>query len=500
MRLLSQVVEAIDLKSLYHTYSELGRNPAVPPDIMLKILLYAYMENNYSSREIEKSCRRDINYIWLLRGHAPPDHNTIARFRTMRLQGCLEDLFFQLVAQLYTAGEIELSNLFIDGTKIEGSAGRYTFVWKKTIVKLEKKLRQDAALLVMAFNFEHGTGYESDEADITAQTLLKVHRHIAVKMVEEGIIDIHGVGHRKHPLQRSREKFRDLIERKMRYDAYLEILGDRNSFSKTDHDATFMHMKDDHMRNGQLKPAYNVQIGVDSEYIVGTMVSSDRSDTLTLLPFLDHLATHLPRMCSSVTADAGYESEENYAGLDERHITPYIKPKPYEVSKKDGYRKRIGLKENMGYIEEYDAFVCTQGEFLSRKGGRRSKTTSGYVRDLVFYECRSCAGCPVKELCAGEKQNKRIQVSWALEGYRKESWKNIVSPEGIHLRINRSIQVEGAFGVLKEAYGFTRFLLRGRVKVGIEMLLLCFAYNVNKLHHKIQGNRTGHHLHLQNIG
>lgn len=500
VRLLSQVVEEMDLSQLYMAYSALGRNPAVPPDILLKIMLYAYMENNYTTRRIEKSCRRDINYMFLLEGHDPPDHNTIARFRTMRLKDCLENLFFQFVGVLFETGEVELANLFVDGTKIEGSAGRYTFVWKKAVLRYEQKLRRDAAQFVTAFNLEYGTGYENREAKITAATLLPVHHHIALKMAQEGIGTVHGLGHRKHPLQRRKESLEDLIRRKLKYDRYLEILEDRNSFSKTDPDATFMRMKDDHMRNGQLKPAYNLQLGVDSEYIVGVDLSSARTDSAALIPLLDKMGRHFSQRIESVTTDAGYESEENYAGLFERRIAPYIKPATYEMSRKKGYKNRIGLKENMGYIKEYDAFVCTQGRFLPRKGDGRRKSASGYVRNFAYYECPSCTGCPVKENCTKTTTDKRIQVSWAFEKYRKESRENIVSEEGKILRVNRSIQSEGAFGVLKEAYGFTRFLLRGKAKVAIEMLLLSLAYNVNKLHHKIQGNRTHQHLHCLNTG
>ena len=140
VRLLSQIVEELDLTSLYQAYSLSGRNPAVPPRVMLKIMLYAYMEGIYSSRKIEKACHRDINFKWLLEGYPVPDHNTICRFRTERLTVCLQDIFIKFVELLHAEGEIAFENVFIDGTKIEASANKYSFVWKKTADKNHTKL------------------------------------------------------------------------------------------------------------------------------------------------------------------------------------------------------------------------------------------------------------------------------------------------------------------------------------------------------------------------
>ena len=140
IRLLSHELEELDYSLLYQAYSAKGRNPAVDPKTMFKILTYAYSQNIYSSRKIETACKRDINFMWLLAGRKAPDHSTIARFRTGFLADACEDLFYQMVKRLEKAGELSKETVFIDGTKLEACANKYTFVWKKSVGKWEAKM------------------------------------------------------------------------------------------------------------------------------------------------------------------------------------------------------------------------------------------------------------------------------------------------------------------------------------------------------------------------
>ena len=406
VRLLSLMMEELDYKKLYEAYSPNGRNPAVPPKILFKILIYAYMNDIWSSRKIELACKRDVNFMWLLEGFKAPDHNTIARFRTGRLEPILDDLFNQFIVKLYENNELELKNLFIDGTKIEANANKY-------------------------------------------------------------------------------------LERQSKYDLYNSIFNGRNSFSKTDIDATFMHMKDDHMKNAQLKPGYNIQIGVEGEYIVGVDISSERSDQLTFIPFLDKLGESLPAKYENIIADAGYESEENYVYLEENNQKSFIKPQNYENTKSKKFKNNIGKRENMIYNKIADTYTCANNKELKFIATTTRKSKSGYISKAKIYECENCNNCPIKLKCTKAKGNKRIQVSPVFITKRKQSQDNITSEFGILARINRSIQVEGAFGVIKENHNFRRFLTRGKKNVKVEFLLLALAYNLNKLHHKIQQNRLG---------
>ena len=243
-----------------------------------------------------------------------------------------------------------------------------------------------------------------------------------------------------------------------------------------------------------MKPGYNIQIGVDSEYIVGVDIFADRNDVWTLIPFLKQMESMLGYRYPSVTADSGYESEESYNYLNKCEQTPYIKPQTYEKWKKRSFKKDISKRENMIYDEETDSYTCHAGQKLQAMYIKKQKSKSGYESEVTVYECNDCSGCVHKERCTKAKGNKRLYVSKNFIEKRRESYENIMSDKGILYRMNRSIQVEGAFGVLKNDYQFQRFLLRGKTKVKLEILLLCMGYNLNKLHAKIQNERTKSYL------
>lgn len=278
----------------------------------------------------------------------------------------------------------------------------------------------------------------------------------------------------------------ELVTRKKKYEKYQATFSGRNSFSKTDPDATFMHLKEDHMRNAQLKPAYNLQLGVEGEYVTGFDISSERSDQLTLIPLIDKMDKNIGVKYQDVTADAGYESEENYTYFENKKQACYIKPQNYERSKSRKFKNNMALRENMAYDAEKDEYTCQNDKKLQVVYTGKRKSKSGFESEVTYYECENCEGCPHKKNCTRSKGNRKMQVSKKFIKQRKKSLENITSPEGILLRTNRSIQVEGAFGVIKENYKFRQFLLRGNRKVQAEIVLIIMAYNVNKLHHKIR--------------
>ena len=481
VRLLDRVIEEMDLQALMRAYDPHGRPPATPPRTMLKIVLYAGMEHNYSSRKIKSSCERDINYIWLLDGSPAPSHFEIARFRSKRLAQCAEELFSQLVKKLYKMGEIQFAHLFVDGTKIEANANKYSFVWKKSTNKYEARLDAKLEKLLPVYCEKYGI-------------IANEPRELLMQM--EAVVDfpfVHGRGKRKSELQRDIELFRELLERKTKYQRYSDTFQGRNSFSKTDPDATFMHMKEDHMRNAQLKPGYNVQFGVEGEYITGVLVSSERSDQLTLIPLMEQMQGYGADY-EDVTADAGYESEENYSWFEAQQKPCYIKPQNYERSKTKKFKSNMALRENMAYDAEKDEYTCQAGKKLRAKYVGKRVSKSGFESEITCYECDNCSGCPFKKTCTRAKGNRQIRISKRFIEQRAASLARITSKQGILLRMNRSIQSEGAFGVIKQDYGFRQFLLRGKKKVTTEILLLAMAYNINKLHAKIQQNRTGTQL------
>lgn len=490
VRLLSQVLEELDYSKLYRAYSQFGRNPAVSPKNLFKVLVYGYMNNTYTSRALERACRRDINFMWLLEGETAPDHNTIARFRRDRLPDVVEDLLEQFVLLLSEYGEISFENLFVDGTKIEACANKYSFVWKKAVDKNSGRLQIKIQKLMNRI-----FGLEILEGPVSADALRQAIARLKDEMTEAGIVQVSGKGKHKTQLQRDADELTEYLEKLEQYNRYNALFDGRNSFSKTDTDATFMHMKEDHMRNSQLKPGYNVQIGVEGEYIVAVDISSERTDYATLIPLLQRMSRYLSKPYQNIVADAGYESEENYVYLADNEQTCYIKPQNYEQTKSRKYRQDPFRAENMPYDPETDTYTCPQGYLLHPVFEKKRKAATGYVAITQVYECESCECCPVKSKCTKAAGNRRLQIAKTFQKYRQEAYQNITSPTGILLRMNRSIQVEGAFGVLKEDHGFRRFLMRGKKNVRIEYLLLCLGYNVNKLHAKLQNDRCQTLLH-----
>jgi transposase len=494
VRLLSHILEGLNYEALYRAYSSIGRKPAVEPKILFKVLTYAYMNSIYSSRKIETACKRDINFMWLLEGSKAPDHSTVARFRKDYLEETLEDLFYQMVQHLHNIEEVTFKNLFVDGTKIEANANRYTFVWKKVVNKNEAKMFVKIQSCIEEINLTYVADLKVTKE--TALDDLKVAiSYLEEKRQQEQIEFVQGIGKRKSKLQKFTEELQGFYNRQEKYDAHNQLFEGRNSYSKTDPDATFMHMKDDHMRNAQLKPAYNVQIGVESEYITGVGIFQDRNDIATLIPFINDMESKLKARYENIIADSGYESEENYLYLEKKDQTYFIKPQTYEQWKKRSFKNDISKRENMFYNAETDEYTCHNKKQLKPVGITHRTSATGYRSEVTVYECEDCSDCQHKARCTKAKDNRKMQVSKTFVEKRQVSYKNITTEEGILLRVNRSIQVEGAFGVLKNDYNFNRFLTRGKNNVKTEFILLCFGYNVNKLHAKIQNERMGKPLH-----
>ncbi len=498
VRLLSQFVEAMDLTDLYSTYERIN---SVSPRTLLKIVLYSYMNGDYSSRSMELNCKRDINFMFLLEGQPAPDHATFARFRSIHFAPCSKRILAEMSNMLFDLGEISGETIFIDGTKIEASANKYTFVWKKAVTKNQEKLLIKLADLVAECEQLYDIKIVYGNR-IKMKHVKKLRKKLYALKESENIVFVHGIGKRKTPLQKSIETLEGYLSKLKEYNQKIHICGERNSFSKTDHDATFMRMKEDAMGNGQLKPAYNLQHGVDSEYITWLTIGPQPTDTTTLIPFLKDAEDHLKFKYTNITADAGYESEENYLFLENNGQLSYIKPANYEISKTRKYRNDIGKIENMEYDEEADVYTCRNDQKLTVDHIRHSKSKTGYVSEKTIYKCENCDGCPHKKKCIKgnncktplEERTKTLQVAKTFLKYRQEDLERILSEEGILLRINRSIQAEGSFGDMKQDMQFRRYLSKGTSNVLAESTLLAMARNINKLHNKIQKGKTGVHL------
>ena len=493
--ILHAVMERMDWSGLQGAYSPLGRIE-YPPRVLTELLVYGYMNRNPSSRGIERACKENLMYMFLLDGYPPPDHNTIARFRSKRFPHGMSGIMNWVVDRLTELGEIDMVNVFIDGTKEEANANRYTFVWKKSVekwkAKLQEKMKKELPGLLEGVEVK----FHMPES-VERRHLKELLKKLGVEKARTGTEFVHGAGKRKSRLQKAYEAVETWLERMRGYQESLRICGKRNSYSKTDPDATFMRMKEDHMKNGQLKPGYNVNVATCCQYIIGSYISPDCTDTKTLIPFMNQLRIY---PIERVIVDAGYESLENYLYFSQPQITAklLVKPANHAQKKHKKYKTDISRRENMSYDANSDTYACANGKTLSVERIRRGKTSSGFPMETTVYSCADCHGCPMKEKCIRgksktplEERSKTLYVSKAFEEYRAKMETNVNTKLGKFLRVNRSIQAEGTFAMVKEDMRFRRFLLRGNVKVEAEWTLMAIAYDILKLFHKMSAGRLG---------
>lgn len=500
VRLLSAIIERMSLKELFATYSETGRNE-YSPRLLLKICVYGYMRKIVSSRELERACAENVNFMYLLEGKTPPDHNTIHRFRSQHLAGCQDAIQQDMTRVLEKMSEVsfESSAVFIDGTKIESVGNRYQFVWKKSVIKNMEKLQQSMREKLPGLLKTVGLKFYIP-GEIKSKHLQKFRKQVCAAMKREKIEKVRGKGKHKTQHQKVLEALEEWIHRIKSYLKKIHTCGTRSSYCKTDEDATFMRMKEDHMLNGQLKPGYNINVATVSEYVVGAYVSCDRTDTMTTIPFMNKLRSAYP--VKRVVYDSGYESEENYRYFEQNSgVELYVKPANYELQKRKKYRTDISRRENMLYNSEQDTYTCAEGKQLHKIGEKREKTSTGYISEKTVYECSECSGCARKSECIRskstkplEERRKRLEVAQYFSKQRCAMTEKISTEEGKKLRMNRSIQAEGVFAYIKTDLNFRRFMTHGKERVGAEWTLLAFAYNVLRMHHKAENGRLGTHL------
>ncbi|MBF9019034.1 MULTISPECIES: IS1182 family transposase [unclassified Oceanispirochaeta] len=483
------LLQNLDYSDFHLPKKKSGRPHAADPYTMMLIIIYARIQGRFSSREVERLCKRDIFLLQILKDRKVPDHTTFDRF-IRRHEKAIDGLFFQVAKRLDSLGELEKDVIYQDGTKMESKAGRYSFVWKKATTKNLAKLHRHIETLIAEANRLYCWNLEVDDCHIGLNSLIESLKGTGLALTPEKT----GRGHHLSDVQKF---YRDALKYKEKLENYEDYLGSmdgRNSMSKTDPDATFMRMKDDYMRNGQLKPAYNLQVLVDSGYIVGSYASADRTDYATMVPALDHMHKSLPWKYSKYCADSGYDSQQNYEYLENHQIAAYIKPQGYEQSKKRTYRNDIGRKENMTYNAEQDCFICSRGKKLEHQYIRKRKNQYGYETTSHIYRCkRGCKTCPSRSACMkrSKASYKQVQVNHKLREYHRQVLKLITSDEGVEIRVNRSIQAEGAFAQIKANWSFRRFLHSGMGGIHTDWLLMCLAMNAVRLGNRLARDEVG---------
>ena len=492
VRVVDAVVESLDLSDFKKLYRERGRCP-YHPKMMLKIILYAYMNNIYSCRKIEKAVQRDIHYIWLA-AQERPDFVTINRFRN-RVKNEINNIFTQVVLLLAERGFITLDVEYIDGTKIESKANKYTFVWRKTVEKNRRKLQDKIRVLLQQIDevIAQDKAAESETVDFTPEALDSLIGDLKDALAAES------QPADKEQKKQQREKKRQIKElekhrdRLGEYDSRLEQIGGRNSMSKTDPDATFMRMKEDAMNNGQTKPGYNLQISAENQFITDFALFPNPTDTLTLIPFFNSFLGRYGHLPSVAVADSGYGSEENYRFMDEAGMEAYVKYNRFHLEQRPRYRPNSFHHDNFHYNAAEDYYVCPMGQHMRRVGTARSKTASGYRSESARYRAQNCQGCPLRCLCYKARGDRRtIEVNHRLNEYKRKARELLTSEEGLRHRGRRCIEPEAVFGQMKFNMAYRRFRHFGKDKLTMDFAFFAIAFNIRKMCSKIvQQDKNG---------
>ncbi|MFC2080435.1 IS1182 family transposase [Bacteroidota bacterium] len=475
VRVVNQVVDNLNLDPILDKY-EGGGCPAYHPRLMLKVLVYGYVSNIYSSRKIEQALLQNIHFMWLS-GMSYPDHNTINRFRSERLKNVFKEVFSQVVLLLVDHGHITLKEAYLDGTKIEANANRYTFVWGKTIKRSRDRIKSQLKELwkyaeqVAKEELEHNEpdDFEEIDAEKVSQTIEHIDKALEGKEVDKKV---------KQKLNYAKRNWPDNLKR---YEKQEKQMGSRNSISKTDPDATFMRMKEDHMLNGQLKPGYNWQISTQDQYILGYTLHQTSTDTGTLAPHIESLKENLKEIPEVLVADAGYGSQQNYEYLENNEIEAYVKFNNFHREQTKKWKEDPYRIENLHYNEELDCYYCPMGQAMEFIGNAKHKTKLGYMQDLKRYQAKNCNGCPMRGPCYKAKGNRIVEANPKLVRYKQIVRKKLLSEKGLKYRSQRPADVEAVFGNVKYNHNFKRFMLRGLEKVEIEAGLISMAHNLRKM-------------------
>ncbi|WP_229683026.1 IS1182 family transposase [Virgibacillus oceani] len=489
---VNDVVESIP-EEAFANFLRVTGCPSYHPRMMMKIILCAYTQSIFSGRKIEGLLKDSVRMMWLAQGYEP-SYRTINRFRVHpEVKELLRQCFVQFRCQLVQEEQIDEEAIFIDGTKIEANANKYTFVWRKAIEKYNQKLVEksnqmyDELLekeIIPEIERESADELSTDELEKVVEKLDEVVEAYDEKIEasETGSERKQLRSERKVPKQ-YRKQFQDSMARKHKYQQDMEIFGERNSYSKTDHDATFMRMKDDHMRNGQLKAGYNVQLATEGQYALAYDVYPNPTDTRTFIPFLDNIEERFFELPKYIVADAGYGSEQNYEDvIENRQRIPLITYNQYRKEKKKKYKNNAFNTATWEYDEKNDTFTCPNGKKLAFSYVSNRTDKYGFTRTFKVYECEDCSGCPLRSQCtkAKEGNNRKIYYNEKWENQKKYTKQQLSEKETGEIYGKRKIDVEPVFGFLKANLRFTRLSVRGKEKVENELGFAFMAVNLRK--------------------
>lgn len=471
------------------------------PVNMLKTVLFGFMTSGYCSlRELEDNCKVNIRFMYLM-DHQTPSYRTFGYFINEILQDKIENIFNDINHAIFNDEHVDLQHLYIDGSKFEANANKYTQVWKKAAEKFRYKLYEKITAEIEEINAEIAwSGVQiTTNPEYVPDYLNEIVEQLVLLWELDTSTFVYGSGKRKSKEQRHYEHLTTFCQKLQEYIQKIEICGpNRNSYSKTDNSATFMRIKTDYMGNDQLLPAYNVQIGVTDEYIAVVDVNHYRSDMDCFVPLMEHFKQTYGFYPKYPVADAGYGSYNNYIFCEQNGIEKYMKFPMFKKETKDEKYHEDPFRAVNFRIDEQGVMRCPNDKafhFLYRKNVRGNQ----YGRKEELYECEDCSGCPYAEKCKKTDKNRTVRINQELTSMHQEVIENLESIHGALLRMNRSIQAEGTFGIMKNDRWYKRIVRRGIHSVKLEVLLVAIGHNLYKYQKKKMRNRTAAQIQKKNF-
>jgi len=488
VRVVSATIDKMDVSPLLASYKGGGAS-AYHPVMLLKVFVYGYLMKIYTSRRLAKAVREDIHFMWLA-GMRRPDFRTLNVFRSSRLKETIDAVFTALVTFLDQEQLIHLESYFVDGTMIEANANRHQVVWAKNTRRYKQRtLEKVQALLEKIDTLARQEDLQygdrdleelGNESTITAEKLAK-HVGDLTALLREQQVKESPSSSAQPPASRGkveaavRSLAQEHLPKLTRYEQQERTLGTRNSYARTDPEATVLRTKTE-----QLLPSYMVVVGTENQFLLHYSLHQRASESDAFLPHLRGAKQRHGRFPRAVIGDAAYGCEENYEVLAEQQIVAYLHYPGYEQERTKRRRLRYD-RHDFSYDARQDVYRCPQGRRLLFLQEHHDSTRTGYKTRSRVYQCESCGGCPVRGACLRGSGPRTVSVNLHLERLRQEARARLSSAEGKALYLRRGTEPESVFGDVKENQGFRRFHLRGLAKVNVEVGLLSLAHNIKKL-------------------
>ena len=478
-RLVSEIIGGMNIQFITDTYLG-GGTSSYEPRMMLKSWILAFINRIYSCRLVAKNLRENLAFIWIS-GNQTPDFHTLNNFR-LRLKEDIKKIFKQIVLYGIKAGIIKGEDIFIDHTKNEANANKHKVVWKKQVEKQSAKIDVELDEL-----FKHIDKINEEEEKIFGnKDLPEQERQTfdAEKVAE--IVDKINQNVKKEKISREegreqRKKAKrtlELLQRKENYATKKQILNGRNSYSKTDHDAVAMMMKD----KLNIKPAYNEGIAVENGFVLNYVISDNCGDSVSFIPLMKGVIDNIEKVPENANSDGAYGNEENSSFLEEKGTNNFLKYNTFHKEKSKTWRDKKFRLQDFKYNNHKDEFLCKNNIKLKLIDIVKDETGTGYIKTLSKYKAEDgyCEKCPFRDKCTSGKA-RTVEVSWKAERLKKQARENLNSDKGKEMRKRRGNEVESVFGDQKMNGRKRRYHLRGKKKVNLEAGLYYIAHNIRKI-------------------